>query len=158
MKGNICEEILLNQWQPLQTMLYDGWVLRFANGYTKRANSVNPIYYSQEDIYEKIRHCERIYAAHRLKTIFKITPFIQPTNLDDILENEGYSIIDPTSVRSIELKQIKEPVIHTVQILGIFDIVTRENFRNQGFGEQLLLHILHWGRDHGADVSYLAVL
>ncbi|MDB5085123.1 MAG: family N-acetyltransferase, partial [Bacilli bacterium] len=35
------EELTLNNWQPLQTMLYDGWLLRFAGGYTKRANSVN---------------------------------------------------------------------------------------------------------------------
>jgi hypothetical protein len=29
------EELLLNMWPALQTKLYDGWILRFANGYTK---------------------------------------------------------------------------------------------------------------------------
>jgi ribosomal protein S18 acetylase RimI-like enzyme len=212
------EEILLNQWQPLQTMLYDGWVLRFAEGYTKRANAVNPIYFSNEDVYAKIKHCESIYASHQLKATFKMTPFVQPTNLDGLLANEGYSIIDHTSVQSIELKQLKQPTIENVRIddhvneewlehfcslnevedkhrktmefmlsnrlsdkgfftlyqnddvaacglgiierkvLGIFDVVSSEKYRNQGFGEQLLLNILQWGRQHGADQSHLAVL
>lgn len=69
-------------------MLYDGWVLRFANGYTKRANSVNPIYFSNEDVSIKIKHCESMYAAHQLKTTFKITPFVQPTNIDGLLAND----------------------------------------------------------------------
>jgi hypothetical protein len=102
------EEILLNQWQPLQTMLYDGWILRFANGYTKRANSVNPLYFSNDDVVDKIKHCERIFASHHLKTTFKITPFIQPKNLDEILKHEGYSIIEHTSVQRIDLKQLKQ--------------------------------------------------
>jgi hypothetical protein len=35
------EEISLNAWPPLKQILYDGWVCRFADGYTRRANSVN---------------------------------------------------------------------------------------------------------------------
>lgn len=216
--GRICEEILLNQWQPLQTILYDGWILRFANGYTKRANSINPIYYSSEDIHAKIKHCEKMYAAHQLKTTFKITPFIHPDNLDEILESKGYDLIDQTGVQRLDLKQVKRPTLQTVRIhdqvneewidqfcflssvdekhkqtmkwmlsnrcsekgffslyhngeavacglgmverkaLGIFDIVTSHKYRNQGLGEQLLLNILRWGKDKGAEYSDLAVL
>ena len=38
------EEVALNAWPSMQHMLYDGWLLRFSNGYTKRANSVNILY------------------------------------------------------------------------------------------------------------------
>lgn len=111
-----CEEILLNQWQPLQTILYDGWILRFANGYTKRANSINPIYFSHKEIREKIKHCEQMYTTQQLKTIFKITPFIHPENLDEILETEGYTRIEPTSVQRLALQRINRPTIQTVRI------------------------------------------
>jgi len=48
------EEIQMNALPSLQIILYDGWVIRFADGFTGRANSVNPVYYSSVDIAEKI--------------------------------------------------------------------------------------------------------
>ncbi len=57
------EELTLNAWPALQTVLYDGWLLRFADGYTRRANSVNPIYPSAVPLADKIAACERAYAA-----------------------------------------------------------------------------------------------
>ena len=35
------EELSLNSHPAIQTNYYDGWLLRFGNGYTARANSVN---------------------------------------------------------------------------------------------------------------------
>jgi hypothetical protein len=212
------EELSLNNWQPLSTLLFDGWVLRFADGYTKRANSINPIHYSTLDLNEKIAACDQIYANCSLPTIYKITPFVHPENLDDILEEKSYSIIDMTSVQTIHLNNVKEPILKSVilddnlsvewiehfcrlnkvaqkykqtmvkmlsnivtpkciislydkenviacgfgvierEYIGIYDIVTDENYRNQGFGEQLILNLLNWGKDHGAKSSYLAVV
>ncbi|MFX3650661.1 MAG: GNAT family N-acetyltransferase [Paenibacillus sp.] len=110
------EELSLNHWQPLSTLLYDGWVLRFAKGYTKRANSIQPIYYSTLDVHEKIEECERIYASNQLSTIFKITPFIQPDHLDQLLQDKGYSVVDLTRIQTRSLEYIKEPVHQAVQI------------------------------------------
>ena len=54
------EELSLNAWPSLQTQFYDGWVLLYTNGYsyTSRANSVNLLYPSTLDVYEKIAECE----------------------------------------------------------------------------------------------------
>jgi N-acetylglutamate synthase len=79
------EELSLNAWPSLQTMLYDGWVIRSANGYTKRANSVNPLYASNIDIEEKLPFCERLYREKSLSTVFKLTPTVHPYDLDDKL-------------------------------------------------------------------------
>lgn len=61
MNHKFIEELSLNHWQPLSTLLYDGWVLRFADGYTKRANSIQPLYHSTCGADEKIKTCEKIY-------------------------------------------------------------------------------------------------
>jgi len=101
------EEIMLNQWQPLQTLIYDGWILRFADGYTKRANSIQPLYPSNIDIHEKIRYCEELYSSQGLRTVFRLSPFTVPTELDAILQEEGYEAVDRVSVQTLDLRQME---------------------------------------------------
>lgn len=98
------EEAGLNAWPALQQMLYDGWVLRFSKGYTKRANSVNALYPSAIDTQEKVACCEAQYTARELRPIFRITPFA-PADLDAILETRGYERIDTTLVLHLDLSQ-----------------------------------------------------
>ncbi len=104
------EELSLNAWASLQTILYDGWVIRFANGYTKRANSVNPLYPSSMDLDEKICFCENIYQDKKLPVVFKITPTIYPANLDEELSAKGYRKDSATSVQIVELGSINVQV------------------------------------------------
>ncbi|MFN2156932.1 MAG: hypothetical protein ACK2UX_16980, partial [Anaerolineae bacterium] len=45
--GSLAEQIeaaSLDAWPALEQIAYDGWILRFSDGYTKRANSVNSMY------------------------------------------------------------------------------------------------------------------
>jgi GNAT superfamily N-acetyltransferase len=97
------EEAALNSWPSLRQMLFDGWVLRFSRGYTKRANSVNPLYGSTLDVTDKIVECERIYTEQGLPPIFRLTPFSSPPELDRVLERRGYARIDPTLVLALDL-------------------------------------------------------
>jgi GNAT superfamily N-acetyltransferase len=97
------EELSMNAWPALQTMFYDGWVLRFADGYTKRANSVNPIYASQIPIREKILACEKIYQEKNLPIVFKMTPDCFPEELDSVLADQGYNSDSQTSVQILDL-------------------------------------------------------
>jgi len=218
MDGKLIEELSLNHWPSLSTLLYDGWLLRFANGYTKRANSISPIYDSTYDIQQKIIECEKMYAKEQLPIIYKITPFVHPAHLDTLLAEQGYSQLDMTSVQVLELGLVRQPRLTSVTIneeadsewishicrmsqvkeqyeptierllaniktrkglitmyidgkavacgygviereyLGLFDIVTDPDYRNQGYAEQMILHLLHWGKQHGARHSYLAVV
>ena len=77
--------------------------MRFANGYTKRANSVNPVYIGTKDVYEKIARCEQIYRDKNLKPIFRITPLAHPENLDVILADAGFEKKDVVSVQVLNL-------------------------------------------------------
>jgi GNAT superfamily N-acetyltransferase len=98
------EEVSLNSWPTLQNIIYDGWVLRFSRGYTKRANSVNPIYPSTIDLPRKVARCERIYSQKGLLPVFRMTPFASPSNLDQYLSRRKYKIIDRTIVLYLDLR------------------------------------------------------
>jgi ribosomal protein S18 acetylase RimI-like enzyme len=97
------EEISLSALPALQTMYLDGWVLRFAAGHTRRANSVNPLYSSTLDIDEKIAYCESLYQAQGLPAVFKLTAAVNPPDLDSILAERGYQKAPPTSVQTLRL-------------------------------------------------------
>ncbi len=97
------EDASLNAWPALNVLHYDGWLLRFANGYTKRANSVNALYEGSQAVEEKIDFCEAIYQQQRLRTVFRLTPLATPENLDEHLAVRGYILIDRTSVQLLDL-------------------------------------------------------
>jgi N-acetylglutamate synthase len=97
------EELTLNAWPALSSVVYDGWVLRFADGYTRRANSVNPLYASSLPLDEKIAQCEATYAARNQATVFKLTDASPPAGLDDVLADAGYQAEATTSVQVADL-------------------------------------------------------
>jgi N-acetylglutamate synthase len=97
------EELSMNAWPSLQTWVYDGWVLRFAGGYTRRANSVYPLYAGRLDISEKIAACEKIYQDQGLPVVFKLTPANDASGLDRSLEERGYRFEAATSVQCLDL-------------------------------------------------------
>ena len=103
------EEASLNAWPALQQVLFDGWILRFSRGYTKRANSVNPLFASNMDADAKVDACEELYAERGLPTVFRLTPFSCPSELERILEARGYGLVDPTSVQYLDLRDWDSP-------------------------------------------------
>lgn len=76
-------------WPALSETMLDGWRLRFAEGHTRRANSVNPIQPSTRGLREKIAQCEASYRAERLPTIFRIALVADP-GLEAALTALGY--------------------------------------------------------------------
>jgi GNAT superfamily N-acetyltransferase len=110
------EEISLNAFPALQTVLYDGWILRFANGYSRRANSVQPLYVPTQPLDEKIAYCEKLYRAQNLPVVFKMTRAAQPAPLDAKLELRGYSREADTIVQTCELAPHNALRVHAVEI------------------------------------------
>ncbi len=101
------EELSMNACPALQTKLYDGWILRFANGYLKRSNSVNPIYYSTLPLTEKIEFCQTEYLRRDLPVIFKITGDSYPRQLDTELEKRKYRRFDETALRVLPMNDYR---------------------------------------------------
>lgn len=109
------EEASMNAWPALQTILYDGWVVRFADGYTRRANSINPIYGSTIDIEEKLAYCHTLFRYRGLKMVFKMTNEVFPADLDQLLIDLHYSRQAESAVHMIDLSVAKlgeTPVTH----------------------------------------------
>ncbi|KOP67966.1 GCN5 family acetyltransferase [Bacillus sp. FJAT-18019] len=96
------EELTLNAWPALQTVVHHGWLLRFADGYTKRANSISALYSKESmELHAQILQCEKYYSQAGLDVIFKITPF-NPPGLDSTLDGMGYSLLEPSSVKVLD--------------------------------------------------------
>jgi N-acetylglutamate synthase len=116
------EEASLNNWPALQQMLFDGWIMRFSAGYTKRANSVTPIYTSFLPAQEKIVACENFYQKKQLPTIFRLLSFSPAAHeLDSILEQREYQRVDKVLILSTEITPaptIQDPALRAVPLTG----------------------------------------
>jgi N-acetylglutamate synthase len=97
------EEAALNAWPAPCQMVYDGWLLRFAGGHSKRVNSVNPLYASTLPFKEKIYTCEAIYASQGQLCLFRVNEFNTTPELTQALQAAGYSTFDPTYVLGRDL-------------------------------------------------------
>ena len=95
------EKLSFNIHPCLEEELYDGWLLRFAEGYTKRANSVSVVDTSTISFAEKIKSCEEKYEKHNLPIVFKLTPLA--SEVDHLLKEQGYVAIDKTNVMTVDL-------------------------------------------------------
>jgi ribosomal protein S18 acetylase RimI-like enzyme len=83
------EEACLNAWPALKEIFYDGWLIRLADGETRRTNSVNVIGPGRRTLAEKIAHCESVYAAHGLPAYFRIRSNDDPA-LERALDARGF--------------------------------------------------------------------
>ena len=99
------EEAALRAWPAHADTDFDGWRLRFSDGYTRRANSVTPLGTSYLAIEDKIATCERLYAERGLPAIFRLTPFAPP-ELDERLATRGYRLGDRVEVRARSLLDV----------------------------------------------------
>ena len=89
-------------------------------GYTKRANSVTPIYTSSLPLQEKIVACENFYQKKQLPTIFRLLSFSPAAHeLDSILAQRAYHRADHVLILSKEIvpaPPIQDPELHNVPL------------------------------------------
>ncbi|MBT3380015.1 MAG: GNAT family N-acetyltransferase [Lentisphaerae bacterium] len=83
-------ELELNAWPALRQTLLDGWVCRFSEGYTGRANSVMPLAGGALLPEVKIRIAEGLYRSADLPPMFCLHTAYEPPDLDAFLERRGY--------------------------------------------------------------------
>lgn len=101
------QEILMNSWPADHYYFLNGWILRFMEGVTSRANSVFPLNYtgSLNTIDKDINYVERAYQAYKLPAIFTMPEFFEPNYLDTKLLEYGYKqlgCITHTMITSVQ--------------------------------------------------------
>jgi GNAT superfamily N-acetyltransferase len=92
------EDAGLSASQPREQAIYDGWLLRYANGKAKRARSINPIAAGDLPLEEKLAYCADFYDRRGVPLIFRITPFSRPAGIDDALDALEYAAAEETRV------------------------------------------------------------
>jgi len=121
------EELSLNAHPAFHTTHYDGWLLRYAGGYTNRANSVNVLYPSNLPISDKVDYCEHFYAQLHLPAVFKITPL--SLELDAILEERAYRIVTPTHLMTAAITPTSAKGLASIIESGICETWQDNYFR-----------------------------
>jgi N-acetylglutamate synthase len=81
-------------WPAVETATLDGWLWRFANGGSQRANSVSTLDYTGSDIDKTIADMEQRYRARGARPLFQICDVSMPHDLDQRLQIRGYSSKD----------------------------------------------------------------
>ena len=84
------EEACFNAFPSLKQVLLGGWLMRFAAGLSRRANSVNPLDPECAGIAAAIAAAEALYRAQGLPTIFRVPSIVDPA-LDRALAMRGYA-------------------------------------------------------------------
>lgn len=75
-----------------------GWRLRFARGYTKRANSANSTAQAGALDAALLQLLEQRFAERRLAPVFRLVEGTVPTGTEALLEARGYRLVDPSLV------------------------------------------------------------
>ena len=94
------EKKAANGWVAFETHEYDGWEMRFGNGYTGRANSVSVYEDSTKRLEDKVVYCENLYKAQGLPCNFKVTD--ADKELSEYLLNRGYKVVTPSDVMILD--------------------------------------------------------
>lgn len=89
------ERRLVNAWPSFEVELAEGWLLRFADGYSKRANAATPIEPGARLDGCLVEAIEQSFAARGLQVCFRLTGVEEP-GTDAFLASRGLVEYDPS--------------------------------------------------------------
>jgi GNAT superfamily N-acetyltransferase len=87
------EELAFRGWPALETRDRAGWRLRFADGYTKRANSINALDQNAQTDLSTLQSLEAAYRARNQAPVWRLSPLAPPA-MGDTLAARGYRTIE----------------------------------------------------------------
>jgi ribosomal protein S18 acetylase RimI-like enzyme len=100
-----CERRIVNAWPAVSTLVMGDWVIRFANGYSGRANSASPIATAAELDEAMLALIEELYRADGLPPCIRLTPLAGETTIAAVLAR-GYRLKDASFGMICELDAV----------------------------------------------------
>lgn len=91
------ESRLVNAWPSFDYQIYDGWILRLANGYSKRANSATPFRPGIGLDDELIDHMVARFVEANVRPTFRLNG-VEAPDVDERLKLRGFKQIEATHV------------------------------------------------------------
>lgn len=130
------EHACLKAWPALEEEHDGAWIARFANGYTKRANSVQSLDIGDDqDAARRLDLIAESYRQRGLRPTFRITPLAGPAVLV-ALEEKGWALYEPSLVLAMELPKRARPVAATTKLFEVTDPEWRQaQGAMAGYGE-----------------------
>jgi GNAT superfamily N-acetyltransferase len=98
------EVTCFNAFPSLKQAILDGWLLRFSNGVSRRANSANPLRADCAAPGAVIEPVERLYRRQKQPTIFRVPSFL--AGIDEPLAARGYRSEGETCVLYCEMADV----------------------------------------------------
>lgn len=96
------ERSMLTSWPALSTAFDGDWVIRLADGYSNRANSVTCLGKGSSDLDARIARVENIYREAGLPPVFRLSP-LAPPELHDALDQRGWNHFGHSIVMTSDL-------------------------------------------------------
>lgn len=122
------ETMAANAWPAAETVMLDGWRLRYTEGVTRRANSVWPnAHEGAASLPEKLAAVEEFYAQRGAQARYQICEAMQPAELDAALAARGYSANSHSSVQHAAITTLLER-LPPLRIYPDFEVEVSEEF------------------------------
>jgi N-acetylglutamate synthase len=97
------EEAGFSAWPCFEEEHFKGWRLRFADGFTKRANSANAGPEARNLFAPDIREIERQYQERSIPTVFRLSSLRPSTEVDALLDARAYRNIERSLVMGLTI-------------------------------------------------------
>jgi ribosomal protein S18 acetylase RimI-like enzyme len=112
---------LINAWPSFEYLAFEGWILRLAKGYSKRANSASPLVQGAALDDALVDCMETQFLSDNIRPTFRLTSLEAPET-DQVLASRGYRLIEPTEVL---VNRISEECTSDPAVILEPDVTTR---------------------------------
>jgi len=114
------EHACLNAWPGLHNVVFDDWIIRFSEGLTRRANSVNPLRATARADGASIQQFENLFRTHELPLIFRVPTLLDPS-VDRSLERLGFAAEGESCVLYADIGAVEARPHPTVEVTSRVD-------------------------------------